>query len=557
MNIPMSNRNPKTSIKLSNILNYPWHFALLSLVFMSRGYFFNKRLFAAGEVALYTILSVLGSVIIFLVLKRFLSLHKAGLLTVTYVLLFFNYGAVYDVISFYAITRTARLGVIALYLPYIIGLLALVTLILFKLQKREYTIYATSTTFLNIIALTLVAGVISREINVALTIAPTTHTPSSGEAASSSPEVVLPEQLPEALPDVYYIILDGYPSNDYLAGHWKIDNTAFTSQLEALGFYVAHDSVSNYTFTHASLSSSLYMDYVQNFAPTNATRSGLEPFLLDSYTARIFQAMGYQYIVITSGFFPYSTIADLTIDVAQSGELIYTPQGGEVPDLRRSYLTFLYQATMLRALDPTSSLQPGEVAYWQSHVRTNPQFTALQAVAENDAPTFTFFHLTKPHGPITFDRQGNRFEWTDFYQTQGIYLMNEAVHFEDQIIYINNRIIETVESILQVSAQPPIIIIQGDHGFQLQIARPEFANAPIPILNAYYFPDNDYSNLRQNITPVNSFRILFNQYFGFDYELLAEVSYYQPSDNFNTEWGQLEFEIIPDGEIEPPFRPED
>jgi hypothetical protein len=33
------------------------------------------------------------------------------------------------------------------------------------------------------------------------------------------------------------------------------------------------------------------------------------------------------------------------------------------------------------------------------------------------------------------------------------------------------------------------------------------------ILNAYYFPDGDYSLLYPTITPVNSFRMLFDKYF--------------------------------------------
>ena len=33
------------------------------------------------------------------------------------------------------------------------------------------------------------------------------------------------------------------------------------------------------------------------------------------------------------------------------------------------------------------------------------------------------------------------------------------------------------------------------------------------ILNAYYFPGQDYHSLYPNITPVNSYRVIFNQFF--------------------------------------------
>jgi hypothetical protein len=45
-------------------------------------------------------------------------------------------------------------------------------------------------------------------------------------------------------------------------------------------------------------------------------------------------------------------------------------------------------------------------------------------------------------------------------------------------------------------------------------------------LNAYYFPDQDYRALYPSITPVNSFRVVFNQYFDADVELLEDKNYY-------------------------------
>jgi hypothetical protein len=64
------------------------------------------------------------------------------------------------------------------------------------------------------------------------------------------------------------------------------------------------------------------------------------------------------------------------------------------------------------------------------------------------------------------------------------------------------------------------MIIQGDHG-------PSHfdTSARMTILNAYYFPGKE-SALYPEITPVNSFRLLFNNYFNTDFELLDDVSYY-------------------------------
>ena len=45
------------------------------------------------------------------------------------------------------------------------------------------------------------------------------------------------------------------------------------------------------------------------------------------------------------------------------------------------------------------------------------------------------------------------------------------------------------------------------------------------IFNAYRLPPDGNKLLYDSITPVNSFRLIFNYYFGTDYELLSDRSY--------------------------------
>ena len=62
---------------------------------------------------------------------------------------------------------------------------------------------------------------------------------------------------PEQLPDVYYIILDGYGRDDSLLEIYNYDNSSFLDNLSDLGFYTANCSRSNYAKTRLSLTSSL------------------------------------------------------------------------------------------------------------------------------------------------------------------------------------------------------------------------------------------------------------------------------------------------------------
>ncbi len=47
-----------------------------------------------------------------------------------------------------------------------------------------------------------------------------------------------------------------------------------------------------------------------------------------------------------------------------------------------------------------------------------------------------------------------------------------------------------------------------------------------PILNAYYFPGVDSSDLYPTISPVNSFRVVLNTYFGLELPLLEDRAFY-------------------------------
>ena len=84
----------------------------------------------------------------------------------------------------------------------------------------------------------------------------------------------------------------------------------------------------------------------------------------------------------------------------------------------------------------------------------------------------------------------------------------------------------------------PIIIIQADHstasGFTNYIMNDEYVTTKMlqermRIFNTYYLPSFEYIQLYDSITPVNTFRIIFNHYFDTNYELLNNKSYFSTS----------------------------
>ena len=61
--------------------------------------------------------------------------------------------------------------------------------------------------------------------------------------------------------------------------------------------------------------------------------------------------------------------------------------------------------------------------------------------------------------------------------------------------------------------------------FNWEEASEEELREKMGILNAYYLPGVDSSLLYPSITPVNSFRLAFDLYFGTHLGLLPDVSY--------------------------------
>jgi hypothetical protein len=51
------------------------------------------------------------------------------------------------------------------------------------------------------------------------------------------------------------------------------------------------------------------------------------------------------------------------------------------------------------------------------------------------------------------------------------------------------------------------------------------------IFNAYHLPGGGDQQLYETITPVNTFRVIFNYYFAGDFDLLEDASYFSTYDD--------------------------
>jgi hypothetical protein len=328
---------------------------------------------------------------------------------------------------------------------------------------------------------------------------------------------------PTPAPDIYYIILDGYARHDVMKSHFGFDNTGFLEHLERKGFYVARSSTANYCQTPLCLSSSLNATYLDDLVKgLGNDQTQLSDLIGNNNVLATLRPLGYQFVTFATGFEP-------TEHPEADRYLSPYPHSTE-------FQRMVIDMTPARVIWP----DPRQMdRFRQARERINYLLDHLPDVARDPRPTFTFAHLLCPHPPIIFGPDGE-----DIGHEHEIYMFfrgdkvngrfRAPEHFRrayrDQAAYITRRIQETIDRILAESPEPPIIIVQSDHGSELNLDMEDVHNTDQPermsVLNAYYFPGGRYEGLYQQISPVNSFRVVFNTFFGARLPLLPDRSFF-------------------------------
>ncbi|MBG0787099.1 MAG: hypothetical protein H0S79_18545, partial [Anaerolineaceae bacterium] len=156
--------------------------------------------------------------------------------------------------------------------------------------------------------------------------------------------------------------------------------------------------------------------------------------------------------------------------------------------------------------------------YHSLHIETQYNILdTLPKIALNANPTFTFAHVLIPHVPFVFGADGILLQDPGYYTGEMAGAVDDFYAqdgYTNQVEFISQAIAQIAQEIIDNSENPPIIIIQGDHGWK--------GGNRHQILNLYYFPGEDYTNLYPAITPVNSFRVVLDQFFGYDLPLVAD-----------------------------------
>jgi hypothetical protein len=147
-----------------------------------------------------------------------------------------------------------------------------------------------------------------------------------------------------------------------------------------------------------------------------------------------------------------------------------------------------------------------------------------------------------PHPPYLFGENGESVPGAKL--KMGGRAWRQKKDYLKQLTFVNKEVEKIVSEILIKSKVPPIIILQADHGPASTFSEDMFwqgtgwSETPtenmlkerMGIFNAYYLPSGGNDLLYESITPVNTFRLVFDFYFNTNCGLLADQSYYSTYD---------------------------
>lgn len=478
---------------------HPFLFAIFPILFL-----FSHNI---GQVSFSAILSpsaiVLGFTLLLVLLLRLIlrDSNKAGIIVSIFLVLFFSYGHIYSLgltwhMEDFFIGRHR-------YLMPIWGIIFLCSaFFIIRIRKNLRNL----TNILNITALSLVAiSLINIGVYEFKTRGAWKDTNRSMGAGETN---VVNLENTSNLPDVYYIILDGYASSNTLKEIYDYDNYEFTDYLTKKGFSITPESQSNYAGTSLSLASSLNMEYINYLSDVVGVDSknieGLDQMIKNSKVMNFLKARGYKFIYFSSS----------------ESEL-----------LNNEFLIVLVQTTMLGPFKDNFFTE-------KARKKALDTFSELAEMHRTEGPKFIFAHILPPHPPFIFGANGEPAPKNIL--KMGGWAWTEKEKYLNQLIFVNKKIEALVDEILSKSEVSPIIVLQADHGPAATLSygfddgwhRPTetMIRERMGIFNAYYLPGGGNDLLFKSITPVNTFRVIFNFYFNMDYELLDDQSYFSSYD---------------------------
>lgn len=485
----------RTISHAKNLAFYPFLFAIFPVAAFKAT---NIAIGAPEEMILPSLISVTAAACLCAAVNPFLkNFKRTAMVVAACIIWFYSFGAAESLISIIGF----KIGALVLALLYT-GIFAGLTVLLVKRVKDLAAFTGLQNTISGCLVVynLITIGIHSWQIGQLMD-------PIIADNLRQDAGVTL--KPPGKLRDIYYVILDGCGSSSLFRDYYDYDNSVYIKFLQSRGFVVPPNSISNYDETLLSLASSLNMQQVVQlkdiFGPYNDVTI-LGEMIKNNRVQHLLKRLGYKFVNVSSGVFCSDN-----------------PPGADF-NFRQNWMNVFNLGILDTTILPAC---PGYLEWMADQVRQQRLcfFDRLDEIKAIDGPKFVFAHILLPHPPFLFARNGESVVRLSTYNS-----FNKEGYLEQEI-FTEGLVKKAVASLTNADEEHlPIVVIQGDHGPQYcaDELTPLYCSTRFRILNACLLPGAAEPVLYDGISPVNTFRRIFDLYFQSDFKTLKDEAFYSP-----------------------------
>ena len=417
------------------------------------------------------------SIIIWIVIRKIIkNSNKAALITGVGVVFFFYFGYVQDALKGILVSNIP-VNKTSILVPISIIIFIILTIYFIKSKNNFESIIKIA----NVVSITLILVVCV--------------------------QFIIPDASAEK-PNVYHIILDEYTDNEILTKKFGYNNEKFLEFLNNNGFYMHDKLFSTFGGTVKELNVILNMEYPKKLRWMSEDYESLN----NNKVMSIFSNQDYS-VIETNSMMRWKNFSDV--------------------DTKLCYDTNFINSEFLDQVLGKSIIRYFLEKYQQDTRRDTVRctFDVLNEITlKTDGPKYVFSHVYVPHPPFLFGPNGENVI-PDHREISGLQSWENPQGYVNQLIYATNEITVVIKNIVKNDPNA-IVIVQGDTGTLTGADISKKTMKEIyqahSILYAVRIPDVEDSDY---MIPVNTYRIIFNNYFNMNYDYLEYHSYLVHNDS--------------------------
>jgi hypothetical protein len=302
-------------------------------------------------------------------------------------------------------------------------------------------------------------------------------------------------------PDIYCFVLDEFASLESARSLFQYDNSIFAETLRRQGFFIAQNSHSRHRLTEPAIAAILNLGEFDE-------KKDPYPLIRRNAVTAFLKQQGYRIIEFSIQPALFMEAADQRFHYSLLHASIFFDD----------FYRILFERSLLRFLPDRWRRQKSDFSRYYRE-RVLQVFAELPEVVKSPGPKFVFAHVFSPHEPFVFNAQGGTVSAAHFWDHA------DPSFYLQQYIFISRKMTEVTALILEDSPAPPVIIIQSDHGYRGSLRsgkqqRRVSWTEMVKVFNALHLPGVDLKQIEPSLSPLNNFRLIFNQYFGEQFPIL-------------------------------------